>query len=78
MNHAVFCVTPKDRANSHDEMPFFAFVRSQVAGSHFDSGKGDSSYTVPVFALNCFRHPEQFQIRRLATNPTFAHLHRGQ
>src|SRR5713226_9599543 len=53
MNHAVFCVTPRERAISQELTPFFALVMSQTAGSHFSRPSGESSNMVPTLAENC-------------------------
>ena len=52
MNHAVFCVTPKERWTSHELMPFLAFAISQTQGSHLSSPRAESSKIVPTFTEN--------------------------
>src|SRR5579864_6973164 len=70
MNHADFCVTPCDRANSCDEMLFLALAISHTAGSHLSHPSGLSSKMVPTLSENCLRQPLHFQIRRVETNDT--------
>jgi hypothetical protein len=38
MNHAVFCVTPRARPSSCDEVPFLVLARNQIAGNHLVNG----------------------------------------
>src|SRR6266850_8107128 len=64
MNHALFCVTPRARDNSHELIPFLALTISQTAGNHFSKPIGESSKMVPTLAVNCFLHSWQFQRRR--------------
>src|SRR6185437_892638 len=59
-------------------MPFLAFTKSQIAGSHLSRPMGESSKIVPSFTLNCFPHPLHFQMRRVERNECSADSQRGQ
>src|SRR5438309_7910 len=77
MNHAVFCVTPSARAISHELIPFLLFTAIHSAGSHFESGIGLSSKTVPTLAENCLSQSRHFQTRRVFRNAAFLDSHAG-
>ena len=51
-------------------MPFLAFTIIQTAGSHFVSGKGESSKIVPTLAVNCFLQDLQLLTNRFARKAT--------
>src|SRR5487761_1398540 len=78
MNHALFCVTPSDRAISCDETPFLELAISQIAGSHLSKPSGESSKIVPTLAENCLRHWRHFQMRRVVRNECSVPPQRGQ
>src|ERR1039457_5775112 len=48
MNHAVFWVTPRSRADSQELIPFLQFTTSHRAASHLSRPRGESSKIVPV------------------------------
>ena len=52
MNQAVFWVTPRERPNSCDEMPFLELAISQMAGSHLSKPRDESSKMVPTLSEN--------------------------
>src|SRR5579884_1543485 len=64
MNHAVFCVTPIERATSQEETPFLELASIHTVQIHLSSPIGLSSKIVPVLTLNCFLQPLHCQIRR--------------
>src|SRR5277367_1723364 len=55
MNHAVFWVTPKDRAISHELTPFLQLQIIHAAVSHLSIPSAESSKILPTLMLNCFR-----------------------
>src|SRR5579871_543186 len=77
MNHAVFCVTPKSRATSYDEMPFLQLASSHIAQSHLSRPMALSSKMVPTLTENCFRQPRHVHISRVLRNDSFLPLQRG-
>src|SRR5580658_2214333 len=79
MCQAVFCVTPRERASSHELTPFFALTIIQKAGSHLSNFKGESSKIVPTFTVNCFLQLLQLLTKRLPENvPTLSEPQCGQ
>jgi len=61
MNQADFCVTPSERANSCELIPFLLLAASQTAGSHLSRPSFESSKIVPSLTLYCFLQPLHFQ-----------------
>src|SRR2546430_259514 len=55
MNHADFCVIPKARCNSQDEIPLRLLATSHIAVSHLSRPSAESSMMVPDLRLNCRR-----------------------
>src|SRR5208283_2744145 len=78
MNQAVFWVTPKARASSHELMPFLAFTIIQKAGSHLSKPSALSSKIVPTLAENCFLQSRHFHSLRVARNAVLDLWQQGQ
>src|SRR5208337_4497409 len=78
MNQAVFWVTPKARANSHELIPFLAFTIIQKAGSHLSKPSALSSKIVPALTENCLPQSRHFQILRVARSPALDFWQQGQ
>src|SRR5258708_4023311 len=77
MYHADFCVMPRSRPTSWEDIPFLQFTIIHLPINHLSSGSGESSKIVPTFTENCFLHPRHFQIRRVDRNVTSEELQRG-
>src|SRR5665213_3334354 len=72
MNHAVFCVTPSARPSSCEDVPFFVFASSHMAGSHLVNGIGECSKTLAVLAEKFRLQSLQRHRRRVLMNWTDA------
>src|SRR5437016_2897272 len=78
MNHADFCVIPRARPSSCDEMPFLELAVSHTAGSHLSNPSGESSKIVPSLTENCFLQLLHFQSRRVLMYECSLPSQRGQ